>query len=498
MMISQVRNSILDFSKSDKHNPIICGLAIGLYPMLYYYDQNFTLVNSWSQFGMFLLTFILIPIVLCFLIKKLVKLLPKWNFLKFVLPVFSFMYFSILLIVCTLGIKLKFMAIASLIATILGMLLYKHLNKVIIFQLLLAIVISPKLVPNILYQLSYKTDWLKLPDNIVESKFNTFPNVYIIQPDGYPNFSELKKGYYSYDNSNIETFLASHGFKLYSDFRSNYFSTLSSNSSMFSMKHHFYNYPKPGSNEVYNSRDIIVGENAVVKTFKNNGYKTNLLLEKSYLLVNRPKLGFDYCNVNKNEVSFLARGFEINKDILEDLEASINNTNEPNFYFIEKLKPGHINTYNRSSLGKEKERENYFLELEEANTWLKNAIELIEHKDPNALIVVVADHGGFVGFDYTLECKIKQSDPDLIKSIFTAALAVKWPNGEAPQYDEKLKTNVNLFRILTAYLSSDISLLEHLQPDKSYTVLEEGAPFGVYEYINEDYEIAFEKIVSSN
>ena len=236
----------------------------------------------------------------------------------------------------------------------------------------------------------------------------------------------------------------------------------------------------------------------MVRTFKNNGYKTNLLLEKSYLLVNRPKLGFDYCNVNKNEVSFLARGFEIHKDILKDLEVCINDGSEPNLYFIEKLKPGHINTYKGSSSGKEEERVSYFNEIEEANEWLKQAIDLIEIKDPNALVVIVADHGGFVGFDYTLQCKIKQTDPDLIRSIFTAALAIKWPHEKAPYFDDQLKTNVNLFRILITYLSQNESLLDNLQPNASYTVLEEGAPFGVYEYINENDEIVFEKIVSSN
>lgn len=497
-MIPKLRRSIINFAQGSKTNPVLCGLAIGLYPMLYYYDRNFSLVNSWSQFGMFLLTFILIPVVLCFLIQRVMKISPEWKLLKFALPVFGFVYFSVLLVVCTIGLKLKIMAIAVFSATLLGIVMYRHYNKVIIFQLLLALLVLPNLVLNVLYQVRYRTDWQQLPDDIVDSKFSKFHNVYIIQPDGYPNFSELKKGYYTYDNSKFEAYLSSRGFKLYDDFRSNYFSTLSSNSSMFSMKHHFYNNPKPGSNEVYNSRNVIVGENAVVETFKNNGYKTNLLLEKSYLLVNRPKLGFDYCNVNKYEVSFLARGFEIHKDILGDLEVCIKQANEPNFYFVEKLKPGHINTYRNLSQGKEKERKIYFDELEKANAWLTQVIDLIEQNDPNALVVIVADHGGFVGFDYTLQCKIKQIDPDLIRSIFTAALAIKWPYGKAPDYDNQLKTNVNLFRVLITYLSQNESLLNNLQPNTSYTVLEEGAPFGVYQYIDENNGIVFEKIVPSN
>ena len=129
-MISKIRSSILKFVQSSTPNPVLCGIAIGLYPLLYYYDQNFTLVNSWSQLGMFLLTFILIPIVICFLIKKTVKLLPELKILKFTLSVFSFVYFSVLLIICTLGIKLKIIALVMSIAALFGILLYKHFNNI--------------------------------------------------------------------------------------------------------------------------------------------------------------------------------------------------------------------------------------------------------------------------------------------------------------------------------------------------------------------------------
>ena len=493
-MISKIRNRIIDFSKNQKINPIIYGIAIGLYPMLYYYDRNFSLVNSWSQLTMFLLVFILLPMVVCFVIQKISKVTSYLGLIKFALPIFNLVYFFWLVVISTLGQKLEALALAGLLGTLLGFTLRKYLNKIIIFQLLLALVISPKLVPNILYQINYRTDWIQQPDAILSAKFRKMPNVYVIQPDGYANFHELGRGYYTYNNNEFEDFLKQKGFKTYPGFRSNYISTLSSNSSMFSMKHHYFNNPRKGSNEVYNSRDIIVGKNAVVEIFNNNGYYTNLVLEKSYLLVNRPKMGYDYCNIESDKLSFLARGFEINRNITDDLKACMNKKNmQPQFYFIEKLKPGHISTTANLSKGTKEEREGYLEELNEANLWLMDTVEFIEQSDPNALIVIMADHGGYVGFDYVAQNKIKQTDPDLIKSIYTAALAIKWPDGIAPEYDAKLKTNVNLFRILIAYLSEDKILLEHLQADKSYTVIEKGAPFGVYEYIDEDYTTVFNK-----
>jgi hypothetical protein len=259
------------------------------------------------------------------------------------------------------------------------------------------------------------------------------------------------------------------------------------------MKHHQYNNPKPGTNEVYNSRDIIVGENPVISIFNKNNYKTSLILEKSYLLVNRPNLGYDYCNIDYSEVSYLARGFEVDKNVSDDLELAItNNTATNNFYFIEKIAPGHIPTYDWASIGKENGRLAYLKELQGANDWLKDLVERIEKHDKNSLIVIVADHGGFVGLDYTLQCKEKQTERDLVYTIFTSALAIKWPN-EAPSFDNQLKSNVNLFRVLFSYLGDDEQYLNNLQEDKSYSVIEKGAPYGVYELINEKGEVVFNK-----
>ena len=134
----------------------------------------------------------------------------------------------------------------------------------------------------------------------------------------------------------------------------------------------------------------------------------------------------------------------------------------------------------------------YLKQLQLANDWLTDLIARIEKHDKNSLIVIVADHGGFVGLDYTLQCKEKQTDRDLVYTIFTSALAIKWPE-QAPSFDNQLKSNVNLFRILFSYLSEDEQYLNHLQEDKSYSVIEKGAPFGVYELINEKGEVVFNK-----
>ena len=264
---------------------------------------------------------------------------------------------------------------------------------------------------------------------------------------------------------------------------------------MFSMKHHYYNYPKSRIKEVFNARNVIVGNNPVLNILKRNGYETYLLMSKSYLLLNRPNMAYDYCNVKSNEFTYFSRGFHVDKDTYGDLKKVMLNdtlTNKPKFYFIEELTPGHItNATNLGAIAKA-QREKYLKKIEEANVWLKNMIDFIVAKDPNALVVITADHGGFVGMNTTAESKIKQTDVDLVQSIFASKLAIRWPDTmESPK---DIKSSVNLFRILFSNLSEDQSLLNNLQSDKSYIQIDKGAPFGVYEYLDENGNLIFNKV----
>ncbi len=482
------------FLDSRKDIPILAAVSAGLYPLGHYYNTNFTLINSWSQFFFFLISFIIVPVIIFYVLYKVFKkttALIKYS--DYVIPVLNLCLFAILIVISTYGFKKKILAIVLFIALVLGILLKKHIKKIVVFQLLLSGLVLAKLLPDFYRHITYSSAWINQTDKIEEVIFKKRPNVYIIQPDGYANFSELRGSNYNFDNNSFETFLTTKNFKLYDNFRSNYYSTLSSNSSMFAMKHHYYNSPTPKGNELYNSRDIIVGKNPVVSVFNKNNYRTSLILEKSYLLVNRPNLGYDYCNISYNEISYLAKGFEVNKNVIEDLKIAIlENKSTNNFYFIEKIAPGHISTYDWDTKGKEKERLDYLKSLESANNWLTDIITAIEAHDQNCLIVIVADHGGFVGLDYTSQSKEVQTKRDLVYTIFTSALAIKWA-GEAPDFDDKLKTNVNLFRVLFSYLSDDKTYLDNLQEDKSYSVITKGAPFGVYELIDKNGNVVFNR-----
>jgi hypothetical protein len=266
---------------------------------------------------------------------------------------------------------------------------------------------------------------------------------------------------------------------------------------MFAMKHHYYNGTANINKELLYARDIIVSENPVLSIFKNNGYATSLILEKPYLLANRPKLGYDYCNISYDDLPVIIKDVGFKRDINSALETAIkSNGKEKNFYFVERIIPGHISTWQSSSEGKDLEREKYLNRINEANLWLKETISLINKYDSDALIIIAADHGGFVGYDYSTQSSEKPKNKDNTFSMFSSLLAIKWPENPN-QYDKDLKTSVNLFRTLFAYLSEDKSLLRNLQDDRSYLAVDKNAPLGIYVVIDENDNAVFKTLESS-
>ena len=363
-----------------------------------------------------------------------------------------------------------------------------------LLQYLLAVVSFVGLIFIIFSNLNILKDWQNQPDNIVDVTFKKKPNVYFIQPDGYVNFSELKRGLYNYDNGSFESFLSDNGFTSYPNIRSNYSTTLSSNSSFFMMKHHYLNN-RISDFELYNARDMIISKNPVLDVFKNNGYKTYYVTETDYLLFNRPKMGYDYCNIDYLDIPFIRPGILDPIDISSEIKTTVSEViDQPKFFFIHFLSPWHIKTkQHASSNDKEIERDNWLTNLEVANNKLTETIKLIKLKDSNALIIIMADHGGYVGFDYGNESEVMTKNRDLIYSIFSNQLSIHWPNNDIPDFNDKFKSSVNVFRLLFSDLSEDKSYSKRLQTDESYKILRQGVEAGIYKYIDKDGNITLEE-----
>ena len=97
------------------------------------------------------------------------------------------------------------------------------------------------------------------------------------------------------------------------------------------------------------------------------------------------------------------------------------------------------------------------------------AIDYIEKHDNNSVIIILADHGGWVGLK-SFNHLFSGGEPEIVSSIFSNIAAIKW-NGHLEQgYDEDLRTNVNIFRTLFSVLSKDPKYLDYLEDDSSYNL----------------------------
>ena len=71
MSAKNTRSFVASFLKSSNDSVILAAIAAGLYPILFYYSNNFQLVNTWQHFLFFVASFIGLPATLFLIVKKL-------------------------------------------------------------------------------------------------------------------------------------------------------------------------------------------------------------------------------------------------------------------------------------------------------------------------------------------------------------------------------------------------------------------------------------------
>jgi hypothetical protein len=472
---------------------IFYGVAAGLYPALYFFSRKPDILTSLEHYIFIFSFFLLLPTVTFFIIEKISNYTKKYDKERLLTFYGVFSFLVLVQQITFVQHHKKLIILSGVVALIISYFFYRHFLKIVVLQLLFSVLTIPLLYDTIQLKNSYSKDWINTSDNIEKAIFKKKPNVYFIEADGYANFSELEKPLYDVKIDSFKEFVFNKGFKHYPNFRSNYPTTISSNASLFAMKHHYYNLDLK-SDEVQHGRDIIMHDNATLKAFVNNGYHTTLITDTPYLLANRPNTLFEKSNYGFWNVSFLDNGIRKHRsNILEYFDEVIShNYDKEQFYFIQFLNPWHIKTKSNNSMGKDIEKEKWLEGLQESNEIQTKLINKIKEKDPNALIVITADHGGFVGYDYTNQTKVKTTNRDSIMTIFSSNLLIHWPNGDNPTYDFELKSSVNLFRVLISYLSEDENYLSNLQDNSSYIILDENTQKGIYKYINDSGETTFE------
>ncbi len=487
-----MKDRIIKYLGSDVHLWWTVTVLPGIYCILYLYTNNFTVVNSWYQLLWCALAFILLPVVEILVLDAVFKKwLPKWR------PQLYWSYliinFAIILsMIVFMEWRWKYTALAAVVAIASSILMARHYKKGVLLLAFMTVIAVYQFTHFYIERVASPEQWVEnMPfENL---NFKKKPNIYLIQPDGFVGKTAAESSNYNLDLTSFYSYLSEHGFVTNDDYRSNYASTLTSNSALFTGQHHYYLNGAMES-ELYGARETIVGANPVIRTFKRNGYHTNLILEHAYLLLNFPEVAYDYSNVKSSELSVPIPDYQLDKDFIADFKKAVRTqSSQPQFYFLEMLRPGHIEVYEKWSAGKRQEAADYGEKLIATTILLNDLIEFIGQQDPDGIILLVADHGGFAGFDYTQEIfELTVEDPDLKKSMYSSLLSVKAP-ADFIAYQRKIKSSVGVFPALFSYLAGDSAASDRLD-NSSYIFIKKGDARGVYTYFNSNGEPVTEKL----
>ncbi len=483
-----MRTKIITYLNNNKHYWWLISLLPGLYAITYLYTKNYYLVNSWYQFSRFILWMMVVPSLMILGVSILIK--KQSDQLKnFIYSSLFFILTAInLSVVIYMGWRWKALILAGVIILGLSWFLGKHYKKFIVLLGIMIVFSVVKFGFTYITQSSNSNNWVDISvfDNI---ELKQKPNIYFIQPDGYASKVALENEYYKFNNSSFYNALSTKGFMFNHDYRSNYGSTLTSNATLFTAQHHYYNNGNMES-ELPEARELIMGKNPVLNLLKNNGYYTTAILQHRYLLLNHPEVFYDRINIETTDLTALPN-YHYNADYLGDLKQLMSKANQnPQFYFIEILEPSHITGKKNANSDQFKERNNYIKKLQYTNSQLLELVTNIEQRDPKAIIIIAADHGGYVGYNYTEESMISTTkDIKLKQAIFGSLYAIKIPYTVTS--DSLPDTSINLFPRLFNSLS-DSSIPD--RDNSSYQIIKHGSEKGVYKYYDDQNKSVLQKV----
>ena len=495
------------------NHPLLLGLLVGLYAGSFYIGNNWFMFKP--SLGLFIvgalsvITFVLLAVY--YLALKI--LIPLFSSLHTVNRLHQFFVFGAFL---TWAYLLRqtlsdFMpqhpTILLLIVSVLAVILGGCATQIQIFRIniILSVLCLASLFNGVFLFMSAERNQI---DNVTDPtetqslyrniRFNSTPNIYYLVPDAYPN-QEALQTIYQFDNSKFYQQLSSLGFTNYHSTYSNYVSTIPSIMATFGMKHHYYS-KSYGNNEMFGARELISGKNNPLTTvLKNNGYQVHYIHQTDYLL----KMGcfIDKCSPSiamDDLMDFLVPvrikkhlGFMMDRSLagvqarlLKNIE-TISAAQEPHFVYAHLMKPGHSGKKDQSIQGLKDFRREFVQNTQEANTVLLTLLQRILQKDPQALIILNSDHGGFgTGWYGIAPNELFEGLNKQLTALdhMGVLLSIRWPQ-ETLLAQETIPTNINLFRYVFAFLSGKNDILKTKVPDNSYlkmgseeifTVVEDG------------------------
>ena len=202
--------SLIDKIKDTKLSPWFVGLCSGLYPILFYAGNNYSLVNSWGHLVFFILGFLVLPGIIAAFGAYLLKKISASHWIETWLAFIGFgLFFFFIKVTLLEAPHRKITAAILLLAAVYAYFLEAHHRKFMVLQVLMGFLALVPLAGQVIHNLSLSEAWKEIDDEVLSAEFINKPNIYLIQPDGLVNFSELNIGYYNYQDTTFAAELGS-------------------------------------------------------------------------------------------------------------------------------------------------------------------------------------------------------------------------------------------------------------------------------------------------
>ena len=303
-------------------------------------------------------------------------------------------------------------------------------------------------------------------NNIIKKK-----NIYILVYESYSNLETLK--YYGFDNSKQIKFLKDNNFKIYNGIYSNGASSVSSTSRILEIKEEL---PKHG-------RYYISGNAFSLKVLKANGYKNIGLFNSPYFFGQYPKTWDEYfpkedlSKIGSNIILKAIFEGQFRFDIFEDnydydrylglkKKYLTSKPKQPTLFYTHNLLPGHSQNSGKCLPD---EKKNYFERIKKANNEMREDIKNLKNNNPNAIIILVSDHGPYLTKNCRQLLGIDKNSIDKydIQDRYGVFLAINWPNDLKDSFND-IEISQDIFPAILSKITSNKNLFDELKLKREF------------------------------
>lgn len=334
----------------------------------------------------------------------------------------------------------------------------------------------------------------RIDDIVLKKK----PNIYLYWLESYHDFDILKKSY-GIDSEQYKNYLYNRNFVIGENIFSSGGYTLVSFTQLYSCSRIDNS---AGNLDVGRSSRAIIGgndKNIVLRVLKENGYKTIMLVGDFYYLYGKGKY-LDEVDIDvdgmynciypifdiyfKNIIDLLfnqeiGTETEYKGSLFDRVKTAMMRGKEFATPYIVAFKGGAEHTPIVKSVYSWKDREKWISGntyqnlVKRSNSESEKIINYILEHDPDALIVLLGDHGAwsyrwFPWDDPESYAKYNVREEDVFDDIYRVLLAYRLPGGAQDDITHGMyMNNVNIFTHIFAYLAEDPSLLGQRTPSVS-------------------------------